>query len=255
VPALPQLPPSIFLSHSHADSSFAKTLAKDLSQAGARVWIDEAEIQVGDSLIEKIRDGIDSMDYLAVVLSPESVNSQWVRREVDIATNQEIEGKRVKVLPLLYKPCDLPGFLKGKLYSDFTVPSKYDSALGTVLRRLGLSPAQTTRRYDPHPFPNVTPLYGLSPDARHLLVKGAYDKSNNIVTEWLETGLSPRLRAMKASEWEVVVMDSEQEAQRWQNALKELEERRLIQHVASRPGYKAHKITPSGWALVEATRA
>jgi hypothetical protein len=254
MPSLPQPPPGIFLSHTHADNSFANTLAKDLARAGARVWIDEAEIQVGDSLIEKIRDGIDSMDYLAVVLSPESVNSQWVRREVDIAMNQEIEGKRVKVLPLLYKPCDLPGFLKGKLYSDFTVPSTYDSALGTILRRLGLSPAQTAHQYDPYPFPNATPLYGLSPDARHLLAQGVNDKSNIIATDWLETGLSPRLRAMKASEWEVVVIDSEQEAQRWQTALNDLEERRLIQHVASRPGYKAYKITPSGYALVAATR-
>jgi hypothetical protein len=120
---------SVFLSHSHADNAFARRLANDLKDAGARVWIDEAEIQVGDSLIERIRDGIDAMDYLAVILSPDSVESEWVRREVEIAMNQEIEGKKVKVLPILYKRCNLPGFLKGKFYADFTDQTNYNSAL------------------------------------------------------------------------------------------------------------------------------
>jgi hypothetical protein len=40
---------SIFLSHAFEDKQFARKLAKDLRQAGHIVWIDEAEIKVGDS--------------------------------------------------------------------------------------------------------------------------------------------------------------------------------------------------------------
>src|SRR5262245_47518889 len=94
--------PGIFLSHSHADKDFARRLAQDLVKAGVRVWIDDAEIFLGDSLIEKIRRGIDEMDYLGVILSPQSVASQWVQKEVELAMNQEIDGKRIKVLPLLH---------------------------------------------------------------------------------------------------------------------------------------------------------
>src|SRR5262249_3818196 len=106
---------SIFLSHNHADKPFVRRLAQDLQKAGIRVWLDEAEMMIGDSLIEKIRQGIDEMDYLGVVLSPNSVQSSWVKRELDVAMNQEIGGKRVKVLPLVIKECELPGFLEGKL--------------------------------------------------------------------------------------------------------------------------------------------
>jgi hypothetical protein len=134
--------PSIFLSHTWKDKPFARRLASELTQLGARVWIDEAEIKLGDSLIEKIRTGIDEMDYLAVVLSPDSVTSPWVQREVDIAMNQEIEGKQVKVLPLLYRTCDLPWFLKGKLYADFSNPDRYSFALRQVTERLGLPAKQ-----------------------------------------------------------------------------------------------------------------
>ncbi|MCG7994119.1 MAG: toll/interleukin-1 receptor domain-containing protein [Candidatus Thiodiazotropha taylori] len=131
--------PSIFLSHNAADKEFARQLAIDLDIAGARVWFDEAEIKVGDSLIEKIREGIDSVDYLAVVISPNSVRSSWVSKEVDIAMNQEIKGGKVKVLPILLKDCELPGFLEGKLYADFRKEENYNDSFLLIANRLGLS--------------------------------------------------------------------------------------------------------------------
>ena len=127
----------VFLSHTWKDKGFVRRLAGDLRAAGVRVWLDEAELTVGDSLIEKIRAGIDEMEYLAVVLTPQSVASEWVKREVDIAMSQEIEGKRLKVLPLMLEECALPGFLQGKVYADFAKPENYDTALAGLLKRLG----------------------------------------------------------------------------------------------------------------------
>lgn len=129
---------SIFLSHSHQDKQFARRLADNLKRVGVSVWIDEAELKVGDSLIEKIRAGIDQMEYVGVLLSSHSVKSEWVRREVDIAMNQEILGKRIKVLPILIEDCELPGFLLGKLYADFREANQYENALSKLLDRLGV---------------------------------------------------------------------------------------------------------------------
>ena len=139
---------SVFLSYSSKDKQFANRLAVDLQLAGVRVWIDEGEIKLGDSLIEKIRNGIDEVDYLSVVLSPTSVASEWVKREVDIAMNQEIEGRKVKVLPLLYQKCDLPWFLKGKRYADFTDEGIYNDSFAEILRRLGIAENDTVLAFD-----------------------------------------------------------------------------------------------------------
>lgn len=132
--------PSVFLSHSHADKKFARTVAADLRRAGHIVWIDEAEIKIGDSLIEKIREGIDKVDFVAAVLSVASIQSQWVKRELDIASNREIEEKRVVVLPLLIEDVELPGFLKGKFFGDFRAPERYEETIARLLEALG--PAQ-----------------------------------------------------------------------------------------------------------------
>jgi len=130
---------SVFISYCSQDRGFAKKLSSDLRLFGVRVWIDEGEIKVGDSLIEKIRQGIDQVEYLAVVLTPASANSEWVKKEVDIAMNQEIEGRKVKVLPLLLEPCEMPGFLKGKKYADFMTDDLYQQTLSELLHRLGVN--------------------------------------------------------------------------------------------------------------------
>jgi hypothetical protein len=129
---------SVFLSHNYADKPFVRRLALDLENQGITCWLDEAEIKVGESLIEKIRAGIDNVDFVVVVLSPDSVESPWVQREVDVAMNQEIRGRRVKVLPLIYRKCDPPGFLLGKRYADFSDNGCYQSAFEDLVRSIGM---------------------------------------------------------------------------------------------------------------------
>jgi tetratricopeptide (TPR) repeat protein len=138
---------SIFLSHSHADKEFAHRLAQDLINAGVQVWTDDTEILVGDSLTETISAGIEKADFLGVILSPDSVNSEWVKREVEFALNEEIDGKRVKVLPLLYRQCELPGFLKVKKCVDFTNDENYDESLRQVLKRLGITSGNGDKKF------------------------------------------------------------------------------------------------------------
>ncbi len=127
---------SIFLAHSSADKAFAKKLSGSLRDRGIAVWIDEAEIRVGDSLFDRIAAGISTMKYLGVILSPASTKSKWVRREVEIALSKEIDGDKVVVLPILYKRCQIPAFLQSKLYADFSSPGSFQLGLGILLSRL-----------------------------------------------------------------------------------------------------------------------
>lgn len=135
--------PSIFLSHNTKDKFFVRELADRLSRMGVKVWIDEAEIKVGDSLTEKIGNAIEKTDFVGVVLSRNSVNSQWVQKELQIALQEEFRKKKVVVLPLLLEPVELPPFLRDKLYADFTSPKKFKQSFPKLLEALNI-PKETS---------------------------------------------------------------------------------------------------------------
>lgn len=128
--------PSVFMSHSWDDKFFVRKLAERLREYGIDVWIDEAELRVGDSLIEKVGNAIQECDYLAAVISHNSVKSSWVQRELAMAMTQEIKGRRVKVLPILIDSAEMPPFLREKLYADFTSPHGFDDALEGLVRAI-----------------------------------------------------------------------------------------------------------------------
>jgi hypothetical protein len=111
------------------------------TDAGLSTFLGNCSRQVGESLIQKLRDGIDHVDFVIAVISRASISSDWVTRELEIAMTQEIETKRLKVLPLLKEDCDLPGFLLGKLlFADFRKRHKRRSALASLCRAIQDAP-------------------------------------------------------------------------------------------------------------------
>lgn len=128
---------SVFLSHNHKDKEFVRRLATDIESHGIRVWFDEAEMKIGDSLIQKIREGIDNVDYFAVILSTNSVKAPWVENELDVAMNYQIAGK-IKVLPIILEEVELPSFLVGRLYSNFATTESYNIELKRLITSMGV---------------------------------------------------------------------------------------------------------------------
>lgn len=116
---------SIFLSHSSIDKDKVRDIVRYLKKWNIPIWFDEAEIKIGDSLQSKISDGISNSDYLGVVLTKNSVDSKWVKEELEIAINTQINNQKVKVLPILLEDCEIPAFLSTKLYANCTEKNYY----------------------------------------------------------------------------------------------------------------------------------
>lgn len=74
-------------------------LAKNLSNAGCRVWYDEFEMKLGDSLRQKIDHGLANSRYGIVVISNHFINKNWTAYELNGMIAREIDGVKV-VLPL-----------------------------------------------------------------------------------------------------------------------------------------------------------
>lgn len=136
---------TVFISHSSRDKPIVRRLAGDLAAAGIQAWVDEAEIRIGDSLLEAISAAIDRSDYVLVVLSKNSVRSEWIQREVEQALAQEIDQKKPVLIPIVVDDVELPHFLRGKRYVDLSKPRKYADALQDLLAAIG-SPRHSDRR-------------------------------------------------------------------------------------------------------------
>ncbi len=102
---------------------------------GVQSWYDNWEILPGDSLTHKIGESILDNDFFVVVLSPNSVDSEWVQRELDLALNKEFRERQVQVIPVLLRDCEVPPFLRDKVYADFR--QDYHNGLVKLLRAVG----------------------------------------------------------------------------------------------------------------------
>ena len=109
----------VFISHSSENKNFARTLKDDLNNAGFKVWLDEKELKVGDSIVQGISDGLRDSDYIILVLSEASVNSRWVREEWTSALMNELSKSGTIVLPAVIEDVEIPFILKQRVYADF----------------------------------------------------------------------------------------------------------------------------------------
>lgn len=112
-----------------------------MKRVGVNVWFDKWEIEVGQSLTWKIEQGIRENEYLVIVLSPEALNSEWVKSELGAAWSRQMQQKKVVVLPLLYRNCSVPLFLLDRKYADFR--SDYQHGFKELAGALGIRATET----------------------------------------------------------------------------------------------------------------
>ncbi|MBI4681218.1 MAG: restriction endonuclease, partial [Nitrospirae bacterium] len=87
---------SCFISHSHKDHEFAAYLTSRLRDNGIKTWFSHDDLKPGQKIHEEVYKAINIFDKLIIVLSPHSINSEWVRTEIRRARRRELEeGKRL----------------------------------------------------------------------------------------------------------------------------------------------------------------
>lgn len=123
--------PRVFISHSTQDKPFVRRLVEDLKRFDLKIWFDERELAIGDSIVSGISNGLKDTDYLVVVLSKSSVRSKWVQAELNAALINELSDKGTFILPALIEDCVLPSLLRDRKYADFR--SDYDRGLTSLI--------------------------------------------------------------------------------------------------------------------------
>lgn len=91
---------SCFISYSNKDQGFADRLYADLQNMGVRCWFAPEDMKIGDKIRDRIDQSIRVHDKLLLVLSKNSINSEWVEDEVEAAYEQEQSRGTTVLFPI-----------------------------------------------------------------------------------------------------------------------------------------------------------
>jgi uncharacterized protein YjbI with pentapeptide repeats len=91
---------SCFISYSGKDQEFADRLFADLQTEGVRCWFAPHHVQSGKKLHEQIDVAIRLHERLLLILSPDSINSEWVKTEIAKARKRESQEKKRVLFPV-----------------------------------------------------------------------------------------------------------------------------------------------------------
>lgn len=131
----------VFISYSRKDIRFARRLAGDLEKAGFDVWWDISDLKGGDDWVRLIPTAIAESKHFIVLLSPDSIKSEWVSKEYTYAI-----ANRKRIVPAMIKPCAVPFALNTLNYVNFTTDD-YATGLNNLLVALGSSPLPPPRTW------------------------------------------------------------------------------------------------------------
>jgi hypothetical protein len=126
----------VFICHASEDKPVVRMLAQFIASHGAAVWLDEWEIKVGDSIIQKVSEGLENASHLVVVLSIHSSTKPWVTKELSAALMRQLGQRSIAVLPLRLDDSPLPTLLADIKYADCraNIESGFQELLDAVLR-------------------------------------------------------------------------------------------------------------------------
>lgn len=89
----------VFVSYSHNDKMLVKQIVSSLEKIGVTIFLDEKSINWGEEIQNKVKKSLEDSVALLVIVSDESLKSQWVAFETAYAM-----CKGIPILPLLTKP-------------------------------------------------------------------------------------------------------------------------------------------------------
>lgn len=126
----------IFLSYAESDGAFAKALASQLARRGLSVWSPDQEVLPGDNVWLRIGEALKRSKAMVVLVSPDSMRSENVRREIQYALGDVNYEHRV--FPVRVRPTnDIPWILrKLKIFDAKESVAKVSESIANALEQV-----------------------------------------------------------------------------------------------------------------------
>ncbi len=115
----------LFVSHSSQDNDWCRPFVAALTTADPSldVWYDEHGLSGGSAWVQTLQQELQARDVVVLILTPDSLASQWVQEEMQLAL-----ATRRTILPVMHKPSNLSGFLLTRQWVDVVDLAPEDAA-------------------------------------------------------------------------------------------------------------------------------
>jgi len=119
VPALPEGDYHVFVSYRSTDRAWAMSLVARLEGAGLRVFIDQKELEVGQSLAAQLQSALMRSRAAVVLVSKGWLESPWCQQEAEVLHDRALKEPGFALVPLRLDGSPMPAFLSTRLWIDF----------------------------------------------------------------------------------------------------------------------------------------
>ncbi|BFM06941.1 toll/interleukin-1 receptor domain-containing protein [Halioxenophilus aromaticivorans] len=127
----------VFISHTNEDAHIAIKIRNYLVHSDIDVFDDKADISMGSNLASSINEAIDASDAVLFIISRNTDKSRWVHQEMSLAISNKLNGKSVKLIPIVVeKNSEIPFFLKDYLYLDLSRGQDFETGMSRLIEGL-----------------------------------------------------------------------------------------------------------------------
>ena len=126
----------VFLSYSRKDNQFVEKLYNKLKKDGVDCFKDTESIRAGDHWPRKLAEALENCKVIIPVLSPNSYESDYVKREVEIAFADDPVNKKRECIPVLFEESNIHPLLKGIQHIDMSSDDKFEKNYANLLNKL-----------------------------------------------------------------------------------------------------------------------
>ena len=128
----------VFISHSSKDKDAVDAIFERLQQAQIRAWYDKYEIMLGDSITDKINEGLVCSDLGIICISPDFLNSEsgWTKAELNYLVSRRMRNETQKfiIVNLGVPHEELPPLVRDYKYLNFSDEGAIEALLDSILR-------------------------------------------------------------------------------------------------------------------------
>jgi len=117
----------VFISHSSKDKETVREIGLFLSAEDISVWYDEWEINYGESIPEKVNEGLRVCTHFLLIWSKNAAESKWVSNELSAIINSILSGHNdIKIIPICLDDTQLPGLVAHLKYIRYNQGDEKD---------------------------------------------------------------------------------------------------------------------------------